>query len=103
MGGAGRYNDEISPTRPRAAPSSRPHGSPLHRAKPSSSVQAAAGGESSRASARGRLRHPEGGPGTASMKTRVVTLLLAAGLLDIEALNALNDAATEQTLNVSVS
>src|SRR5215207_2828384 len=102
MGGAGRYNDEISPTRPRAAPSSRPHGSPLHRAKPSSSVQAAAGGESSRASARGRLRHPEGGPGTASMKTRVVTLLLAAGLLAVAALTALSIPASAQTQTVYV-
>ena len=81
MGRAGRYNDEISHTRPRAAhsSSSRPHGSPLHTRKPSSSVQAAAGGESSRAPARGRLQHPEGGRRTARMKTRVITLLLAAG------------------------
>ena len=102
MGRAGRYNDEISHTRPRAADSSRPHGSPLHTAKPSSSVQAAAGGESSRASARGRLRHPEGGPGKARMKTRVITLLLAAGLLAVAALTALSIPAAAQTQTVYV-
>ena len=82
--------------------SSRPHGSPLHTRKPSSSVQAAAGGESSRAPARGRLQRPEGGRRTARMKTRVITLLLAAGLLAVAALTALSLPATAQTQTVYV-
>ena len=102
MGRAGRYNDEISHTRPRADTPSQPHGSPLHSSKPSSSVQAAAGGENSRASTRGRLRRPEGGPGKARMKTRVITLLLAAGLLAVAALTALSIPAAAQTQTVYV-
>src|SRR6185295_1726195 len=78
----GRYNV-------RASGSSRPHGSPLQSTKPSSSVQPGAGGDSTRAKERGRLQHPEGGPGRARMKKRVFTLLLVAGLLAAAALTAL--------------
>jgi hypothetical protein len=102
MGRVGRYNDEISHTRPRADTPSRPHGSPLHSTKPSSSVQTAAGGEKPRAHVRGRLRRPEGGPRTARMKTRVITLLLAAGLLAVAALTALSMPAAAQTQTVYV-
>src|SRR5688572_18740607 len=95
MGRAGRYNV-------RASGSSRPYGSPLQSTKPSSSVQPAAGGESSRATARGRLRRPEGGPGKGAMKKRVFTLLLAAGLLAAAALTALTFPAAAQTQTVYV-
>src|SRR5687767_10733900 len=95
MGRAGRYNV-------RASGSSRPYGSPLQSTKPSSSVQPAAGGESSRATARGRLRRPEGGPGKGAMKKRVFTLLLAAGLLVVAALTALTFPAAAQTQTVYV-
>ncbi len=102
MGRAGRYNDEISHTRPRADTPSQSHGSPLHSSKPSSSVQAAAGGENPRASTRGRQRRSEGGPGKARMKTRVITLLLAAGLIAVAALTALSIPAAAQTQTVYV-
>src|SRR5829696_4466032 len=102
MGRVGRYNDEISHTRPRAETPSRTHGSPLHSTKPSSSVQTAAGGENSRVQPRGRLRRPEGGPRTARMKTRVITLLLAAGVLAVAALTALSMPAAAQTQTVYV-
>src|SRR5215216_4768758 len=94
MGRAGRYNV-------RARDSSRPHGSPLQSTKPSSSVQPAGGGIS-RASTRERLRRPEGGPGKARMKTRVIKLLLAAGLVVAGALTALTYPAAAQTQTVYV-
>ena len=53
-------------------------------------------------SARGRLRRPEGGPGKARMKTRVITLLLAAGVLAVAALTALSMPAAAQTQTVYV-
>ncbi len=53
-------------------------------------------------STRGRLRRPEGGPRTARMKTRVITLLLAAGLLAVAALTALSIPAAAQTQTVYV-
>src|SRR3954454_831200 len=95
MGRAGRYNV-------RASGSSRPHGSPLQSTKPSSSVHAGAGGDSARATERGGLQHPEGGSGTARMKKRVFTLLLAAGLLAVVALTALTYPALAQTQTVYV-
>ena len=82
MGRAGRYNGCEQ------GGSSRPHGSPLQSTKPSSSVQPAAGGEAARVQ-RASRRRPEGGPGTARMRRRVLTLLLAAGLLAAAALAAL--------------
>src|ERR687894_1090890 len=95
MGNGGRYTM-------RAQRSSRPYGSPLQSTKPSSSVQPAAAGDSSRASARVRLPHPEGGSGTPRMKTRVITLLLAAGLLVVAGLTALTLPASAQTQTVYV-
>src|SRR3954469_159147 len=95
MGRAGRYNV-------RASGSSRPHGSPLQSTKPSSSVHAGAGGDSTRAKERGRLQHPEGGPGRARMKKRAFKLLLAAGLLAVAALTALTYPALAQTQTVYV-
>ena len=62
----------------------------------------AAGGDSTRAAERGRLRHPEGGPERARMKKRVITLLLAAGLLAVAALTALTFPALAQTQTVYV-
>ena len=53
-------------------------------------------------STRGRLRRPEGGPRKARMKTRVITLLLAAGLLAVAALTALSIPAAAQTQTVYV-
>src|SRR6476619_4250243 len=91
----GRYNV-------RASASSRPHGSPLQSTKPSSSVHAEAGGDSTRAPARERLQHPEGGQERATMKKRVLTLLLAAGLLAVAALTALTYPALAQTQTVYV-
>src|SRR5215210_3279564 len=95
MGRAGRYNV-------RADGSSRPHGSPLQSTKPSSSVHAGAGGDSTRTMERGRLQHPEGGSERARMKKRVFTLLLAAGLLAVAALTALSYPALAQTQTVYV-
>src|SRR5215212_2137929 len=95
MGSGGRYNV-------RATGSSRPHGSPLQSTKPSSSVHVGAGGDSTRAKERGRLPHPEGGPGRARMKKRVFTLLLVAGLLSVVALTALTYPALAQTQTVYV-
>src|SRR5215210_5603127 len=94
MGRGGRYNV-------RASGSSRPHGSPLQSTKPSSSVQPAGGG-TSRATTRGPLRRPEGGPERARMKKRVVKLLLAAGLLVAGAFTALTFPASAQTQTVYV-
>src|SRR5215213_599720 len=95
MGRAGRYNV-------RARASSRPHGSPLQSTKPSSSVQPGAGGENTCASARGRRLPPEGGSVRARMKTRVITLLLSAGLLVAAALTAWTFPASAQTQTVYV-
>src|SRR5215210_251775 len=95
MGRAGRYNV-------RADGSSRPHGSPLQSTKPSSSVHAGAGGDSTRTMERGRLQHPEGGSERARMKKRVFTLLLVAGLLAAAALTALTYPALAQTQTVYV-
>src|SRR3954454_14525922 len=95
MGRAGRYNV-------RANGSSRPHGSPLQSTKPSSSVHAGAGGDSTRAKERGCLLHPEGELGRPRMKKRVFTLLLAAGLLAVAALTALTYPALAQTQTVYV-
>src|SRR5919107_965861 len=95
MGTAGRYNV-------RAQRSSRPHGSPLQSTKPSSSFQSAAAADSPRASARVRLPHPEGGSGQPRMKTRVITLLLAAGLLVVAGLTAMTFPASAQTQTVYV-
>src|SRR4051794_8037901 len=95
MGRAGRYNV-------RANGSSRPHGSPLQSTKPSSSVHAGAGGDSTRPTVRGRLQHPEGGSERARMKKRVFTLLLVAGLLAVAALTALTYPAMAQTQTVYV-
>ena len=86
MGRDGRCKHVISYLSPRRAarrelaPTS--HGSTLHSRNPVSSVTSAAGGtEPLRAPATIRARGPEGGHGTARMKTRLLTLLLVAGVV----------------------
>ena len=106
MGGPGRYKDVIRHLRPHArqedaAPSS--HGIPLQTRNPASSVPPAAGGSDSlRHPATSATRGPEGGPGTARMKTRLLTLLLAAGALLAAVFTAFSIPAEAQTQTVHV-
>src|SRR5215210_1332891 len=90
----GRYKDLI--LRP-------PSGYLLKAQKPSSSVPTAAGGpDSLRAHAGRPAGRPEGGLGTARMKTRVLTVLLAAGVLLVAGLTAFSIPAEAQSQTVTV-
>ena len=102
MGRAGRYNDEISHTRPRA--DTRPDPT-VPRCTPQSPQVAFRPQQVVKARARPRAvvcGAPREDLETARMKTRVITLLLAAGLLAVAALTALSLPAAAQTQTVYV-
>src|SRR5829696_6216752 len=87
MGEECRYSgEELSPST---------HGCPLHTTEPADSVPSTAGGS-------GRLPAPEGEPGKARMKRRLLTLLLAAGAVAAAAVTGLTIPAAAQTQTVYV-
>ena len=86
MGRVGRYNDEISHTRLRARiPRPDPTVPRCTAQSPQVAFRPQQVAKVARAPTRARLRRPEGGPRKARMKTRVITLLLVAGVLAVAA------------------
>src|SRR5918998_5842991 len=107
MRAGGRYKDLNSRVRSgrgvRVETAKTPGSYPLQTQKPSSSVGGRAGvPDSLRAQAGCFSRRPEGGLGTARMKTRLLTILLAAGSLVAASLTALTIPAVAQTQTVTV-
>ena len=84
--------EELSPTS---------HGSPLHTGNSASSVTPRQAADSLRAPAHRGMRGHEGGPGPARMKKRLLTVLLAAGVLVSAALTAFTIPAAAQTVTCS--
>ena len=102
----GRYKDVNSHNRPgcgvRGELSPTHHGSPLHSRNSASSVSPAAGDDRLRASAPRGMRAHEGGPGPARMKKRLLTGLLAAGVLVSAAFTAWTIPAAAQQVHVQL-